>query len=152
MKFNLPIIGVMVLQGGFLFAYVNRGFDQYHRFQYYYPYGRFSSDVLQVNISWTVVFLLAILVPVVLFLSFVFIRATKKRIALLFILVLAVEIGFALISPFVVYEGVGKPDWALADWMFVGLVYGLPIAGLSLISTALMSWKFYKRSQLVNSL
>ena len=151
MKFNLLIIGVMVLQGGFLLAYLNRGINDYHReLQYDGPYGRFSSDVLQATISWIVILLLIILLPFVLSRILIFKEATKKRIKLLFISILTVEFAFA-VSTLFIYGG-ANPEWAFTHWIFIGFLYGLPIAGLSLVSTALMSWKFYKPSQLVKSL
>ena len=139
MKFNLLIIGVIVLQGGFLLAFLISRFNQINR------YNELPT------ISWTVVFLLTILLPFVLSLFFILKRATKKRIVLLLISVLVVESVFAVISPFL-YGGTGNPDLALFDWLIVGFIYGLPIAGLSLLSTIILSFKSYKRSQQGNRL
>ncbi len=138
MKFNLLFIGVIVLQGGFLLAFLISRFNQID-----------ENDDLPI-ISWTVIFLLTILLPFVFSLFFILKRATKKRIALLLVSVLGVEILFAVISPFL-YGGTDS-DLGFADWPIVGVDYGLPIAGLSLLSTIILSFKFYKRSQQGNRL
>ena len=138
MKFILLIIGVIVLQGGFILAFLISRSNE-------------SDEIDDLPIiSWTVIFLLTILLPFVLSPFFIFKRATGKRIELLLYSVLGVEIVFAVISPFL-YGGTDS-DLGFADWPVVGVTYGLPIAGLSLLSTIILSFKFYKRSQQGNRL
>ena len=135
MLFNRPIKVVIVLQAGLILAFLLMRFDQKC------PSCRDYYEIP--TISWMVLFLLTIVLPFVFSRFFIFKRANKKRITLLFISVLTVETAFAVISPSL-YGG-GNTDFQYGDFLKVGVYFGLPIAGLSLISTSQISFQLYNR-------
>ena len=132
MLFNRPIKVVVVLQVGFILAFLLRRSAQNGPFYDELP-----------TISLLVLFLLTILLPFVFSRLFILKRATKNRIKLLFVSVLAVEAVFAMISSSL--YGRGNPDLQHADGLIVGVYFGLPIAGFSLISTSQISFQLYNR-------
>jgi len=139
MKSNLILTGIIALQGLLLFNFI------FGRLTHIENYNATYSEFFRITISWGVISLIIILLPLILSQFLIRKRTTKKRIVLLFISVLAVEIVFSITS-LSFYEG-ALSDFAFLDWIFTGLLVWLPIVVLSLLSTALLSWKFHRRSK-----